>query len=93
MDECIICFEETNNFVMFPCHHKVCVVCYPQLTRCPLCNQEIVLTISHQAHTSPVQLQSYISRYTSIQMVCYLIILFSILLFLFNSVPFFQYQH
>jgi hypothetical protein len=37
MEECIICFEE-NDFVTFPCNHKVCVLCYPKLKRCPLCN-------------------------------------------------------
>lgn len=37
MEECIICFEE-NDFVTFRCNHKVCVLCYPKLKRCPLCN-------------------------------------------------------
>lgn len=90
MDECIICFEETTEFVTFPCDHKVCVVCYPQLTRCPLCNREIIPTSTYTPpHTS------YITRHSSIQMVCYFVILFSVLFFLFrlSSVPFFQYQH
>ena len=38
MEECIICFEEYTDFVTFPCNHKVCVLCYPKLKRCPLCN-------------------------------------------------------
>jgi hypothetical protein len=38
MEECIICFEEYTDFVTFPCDHKVCVLCYPKLKRCPLCN-------------------------------------------------------
>jgi len=42
MEECIICFEERTNYVTFPCHHKVCAVCYPKLTRCPLCNRSLV---------------------------------------------------
>lgn len=41
MEECIICFEEYTDFVTFPCHHKVCVLCYPKLKRCPLCNKPI----------------------------------------------------
>jgi len=45
MEECIICFEEYNNFVIFPCNHKVCVVCYPKLNRCPLCNQELEMAV------------------------------------------------
>ena len=38
MEECVICFEEYTDFVRFPCNHKVCVLCYPKLKRCPLCN-------------------------------------------------------
>ena len=38
MEECMICFEEYTDFVIFPCNHKVCVICYPKLKRCPLCN-------------------------------------------------------
>jgi hypothetical protein len=38
MEECIICFEETTEFMFFPCSHKVCAECYKRLTQCPLCN-------------------------------------------------------
>jgi hypothetical protein len=38
MEECIICFEETNPFVFFPCAHKVCQTCYKRMVRCPICN-------------------------------------------------------
>lgn len=54
MDECIICFEETTEFITFPCDHKVCAGCYPQLRRCPLCNIEII------PHTPP---PAYILHY------------------------------
>ncbi len=37
LEECIICFEETDNFTFFPCTHKVCPICFPKLDRCPLC--------------------------------------------------------
>ena len=37
LEECIICFEETDNFMFFQCTHKVCNVCFPKLDRCPLC--------------------------------------------------------
>ena len=36
-EECIICFEETEDFMFFPCQHKVCPVCFPKLHQCPLC--------------------------------------------------------
>jgi Zinc finger, C3HC4 type (RING finger) len=69
MEECIICFEDRKDFVPFPCAHKVCVICYPKLNRCPLCNQarveldiliateytEIPLTPTHTTHTTHTQ--------------------------------------
>lgn len=36
-EECIICFEETEEFLFFPCQHKVCSTCFPKLHQCPLC--------------------------------------------------------
>jgi len=44
MEECIICFEETDKFIKFKCDHKVCEACFPKLTRCPLC-RDFVITI------------------------------------------------
>lgn len=38
MEECIICFEETTEFIFFPCAHKVCASCYKRIDRCPICN-------------------------------------------------------
>ena len=45
MEECLVCFDETNQFQMFTCGHKVCVYCYPRLRsiKCPVCNQPIQL--------------------------------------------------
>lgn len=45
MEECLVCFEETNQFQVFTCGHKVCVYCYPRLrsTKCPVCSQTIEL--------------------------------------------------
>ena len=42
MEECMICFDLTENFIVFSCKHKVCHQCYPKLTHCPLCNIELV---------------------------------------------------
>ncbi len=42
MEECMICFDLTENFIVFSCKHKVCSHCYPKLTHCPLCNIELV---------------------------------------------------
>jgi len=45
MEECIICLEEKDDFVFFPCKHKICEVCYPVFItysdKCPLCQQQI----------------------------------------------------
>jgi len=44
-EECLVCFDETNQFQLFVCGHKVCVYCYPRLrsTKCPVCSQTIEL--------------------------------------------------
>jgi hypothetical protein len=43
MEECIICFDETDKFIIFICNHKTCHKCYPllmeQRPNCPLCNK------------------------------------------------------
>ena len=38
MEECIICFEETTDFIFYICAHKVCDKCYPRIKTCPICN-------------------------------------------------------
>ena len=58
MEECIVCFEEKEP-IAFPCGHKVCIVCYPKLTRCPLCNYEVVVYLP----TTPVS-HTQVTRYT-----------------------------
>ena len=44
--ECMICLEETPNFVKFPCGHEVCVHCYPKVMtanpECPLCRRQLL---------------------------------------------------
>ena len=55
MEECIICFEETTEFVFFPCSHKVCTVCKPALPKevCPLCNASFA-TITPMTPITPI---------------------------------------
>jgi hypothetical protein len=77
MEECIICFEE-NDFVTLPCNHKVCVLCYPKLKRCPLCNITINETIVIEVN--PVSPSVSVSREpwyfdTRVRMLFYLIII------------------
>ena len=41
--ECVVCLDELTDFVVLPCEHELCVVCYPKVNRstgcCPLCNR------------------------------------------------------
>jgi len=39
MEECIICFHETDEFAYFPCTHKICETCFPKMPTqlCPIC--------------------------------------------------------
>ena len=43
MEECIICFHETDEFAYFPCTHKVCELCLPKLHTqlCPICDTSL----------------------------------------------------
>jgi hypothetical protein len=46
LEECIICFDTTDQFIVFACKHKTCEKCYPlimeQRPNCPLCNQSLL---------------------------------------------------
>jgi hypothetical protein len=80
MEECIICFEEQTDFVTFLCGHKVCKVCFPKLSLCPLCNREFVQTyipITHQVHVTPHRNQNN----CVLQIICFFIIIISIYVF------------
>lgn len=79
MEECIICFEDCTDFVSFPCDHKVCVLCYPKLKRCPLCNIEVIVNDTHASQDRESQLFDY---YIIVRLVCYLIIVIIFLLFI-----------
>ena len=50
MEECMICLEEKEKFVVFSCKHKTCTECFPLLlmysTPCPICEQPITMSKS-----------------------------------------------
>jgi hypothetical protein len=87
MEECIVCFEERPH-IAFPCAHKVCVVCYPKLIRCPLCNYEVVIFIPTtpriSRHTIELSTYSHTRDVRSLQIICCFILLSIILLSLHN---------
>jgi hypothetical protein len=80
--ECIVCFEEREP-ISFPCGHTVCLVCYPKLRRCPLCNYEVIpITprISHAHHVIELTHSPARDDTRKLQLVCCFIILGIILL-------------
>jgi hypothetical protein len=48
-EECIICFNETDNFMIFTCTHKTCHKCLDllleQSNKCPICEKDIIQII------------------------------------------------
>lgn len=77
MEECIICFEETDQFIFFDCSHKVCNTCYPKLKRCPLCREnKIIINV-------PI-IQTNNPYFLCIFLWCCLIVLICILILLAN---------
>jgi len=87
MEECIICFEDCTDFIAFPCHHKVCALCYPKLKRCPLCNIDIEVHQIHQdqVHEISENEQAQPFYYINVRIVCYLVILILFVLFITRS--------
>ena len=56
MEECMICFEETNNFIIFTCSHKMCYNCLKtflkQSTTCPVCDHLIISPLVSSSNVS-----------------------------------------
>lgn len=89
MEECIICFEERES-IAFPCTHKVCIVCYPKLKRCPLCNYEVVVFVPNTPRVErthhAIEVSYQPERDTrKLQLICCFIILAIILLTLHST--------
>jgi hypothetical protein len=68
MEECMICFSDTNEFMFYPCTHKVCKECFGKLNKCPLCNVTcIYVEPPEPAHvTDPSHVLSYLCCYSLI---------------------------
>lgn len=84
MEECIVCFEEREP-VAFPCSHKVCIVCYPKLKRCPLCNYEVIIMpitprVSRVHHIVEMRTNSHTRETITFQVACCFILLGIIIL-------------
>lgn len=63
MEECIICFDETTQFIFLPCAHKLCIHCKERLEHkiCPICNTrfEPEHRIQIQIPDEPVRMHRY----------------------------------
>ena len=55
MEECIICYDETEEFTFFSCGHKACATCFPKLHQCPFCQPDTKIQI-RQIQIRPVEL-------------------------------------
>jgi hypothetical protein len=87
MEECIVCFEERTP-IAFPCAHKVCVVCYPKLNRCPLCNYEVIIPITPRVsrvhHIVEMRTDSHTRDTRNLQFVCCIILVGIIIMALYK---------
>ena len=66
MEECIICFDETSEFMFYSCAHKVCTNCYHKLKKCPLCKTPIEIIVIQPTNQAIV---SEIGTYRTIMLV------------------------
>lgn len=84
MEECIICFEETDHFITFECcNHKTCAVCYPLIInntgKCPICQREIIQITNARLIQTHLNIQRVI-HYFYCKMCC-ITFMFTILMF------------
>jgi hypothetical protein len=98
MEECIICLDEKESFIFFPCNHKVCNECFPFLVsytnKCPLCTKiiepmneldsEFQVIVQHEHIPNVVYLNSC-------RIYCMIMIAVSIIVYIFSFL--FQYRH
>ena len=85
IDECMICFSETDQFTIFNCKHKTCKDCSIKINKCPLCESLLNNTITPQLYNIQVN-TPYQYNYEAPKIVCYGIIagmcIFIIVIFL-----------
>lgn len=87
MEECIICFEETDelDFVIFPCKHKTCIKCYSLILNerpyCPMCNSLLIvehISLNVEHNSLNVENRSIINRIYIEKCKCIMVFLFII---------------
>jgi hypothetical protein len=79
MEECFICFEETDQFIFFECTHKVCAQCFPRLeSRCPICERSVPEIMISVPETTPVPERCtvyHVTRWRTILFLCTIIVI------------------
>ena len=65
MEECIICFEERQEFIFYSCGHKLCSECYHKISCCPLCQSRKIekIEVIIQPTTVVTHVPNYSIRY------------------------------
>ena len=95
MEECMICLDEKEMFIFFPCNHKVCNDCFPTLVsytnKCPLCCKIIEpfneTETEFQLVVQPVNtIPLYISRLEIVKLYCMVFICFGIITYMFSLI-------
>jgi hypothetical protein len=82
MEECIICFEEKQDFQFYSCGHKLCTHCYQKISNCPLCQSGKIEVVIIQPTTIVTS-----SRTTYNSLRCLVCIMLSTLIFLYFYNP------
>jgi len=89
MEECIICFDETDKFIVFMCKHKTCEKCYPliieQRPNCPLCNRSLLPHTAIQIRVIEPQATIYYFTQNKCNICFYLIVIGVIIFFIENN--------
>ena len=88
MEECIICFDETDQFIVFVCNHKTCRKCYllimEQRPNCPLCNRSLLPHTTIQIRAPEQSTIHYFSQ-NKCNLCFYLIIICVVIFFIQNN--------
>jgi hypothetical protein len=84
MEECIVCFDETDEFIFYTCTHKLCINCYRRLNNCPLCQANKPLEIV--IHTSSNTVTSIFTTYIIIKCIGIFFLIATVFIYLYNII-------
>lgn len=89
MEECVICFDETDQFIVFVCKHKTCRKCYPlimeQRPNCPLCNRSLLPHTTIQIRSPEPQATIHYFSQNKCNLCFYLIVICVVIFFIQNN--------